>query len=171
VRLHRDDHLARHCQRVDGEQPEARRAVEQHVVEVVLGGLELLLEDHLAAEHRDQLDLGGREVDRAGDKRDPVVDLVDGLEEALVLDEDVVQRAHLGRRLDAVVDREVCLGVEVDEADALPELGQGRAEVDRGGGLPDPALLVHQGDYASHRAASLRESRYACVPTRFSGIF
>jgi hypothetical protein len=40
----------------------------------------------------------------------------------------------------------VRLGVEVDQADALARLGQGRAEVDGRRRLADAALLVHQGD-------------------------
>src|SRR5205823_9194951 len=58
----------------------------------------------------------------------------------------VVDVDDVGGGLDAVVDGEVGLGVEVDEADALPQFGQGGAEVGGGRRLADPALLVHQRD-------------------------
>ena len=79
VRLHGDDDLVGDGEGVEGQQAQARRAVEQHVVEVEVGGLEALLEELLAAQDADELDLGGGEVDRAGDEGDVVVDLVDRL--------------------------------------------------------------------------------------------
>ena len=49
----------------------------------------------------------------------------------------------------------VRLGIEVDEKDALARLGEASAQVDRCGGLPDPALLVR--DRVDARAAHARK--------------
>ena len=50
----------------------------------------------------------------------------------------------------------VALGVEVDDQDPEAELGQGGTEVDRGGGLAHPTLLVGHGH--DPRRAALRRS-------------
>src|SRR5207245_9398849 len=57
----------------------------------------------------------------------------------------VVHRAR--QRPDVeVADRRVGLRVEVDQQRAAAALGQGRAQVDGGGGLPHSTLLVGDGD-------------------------
>ena len=59
-------------------------------------------------------------------------------------------------RLGVEPDREgqAGLGVEVDEQHAVPELGQGGAERDDGGGLRDAALLVDDGEGGGHSGHS-----------------
>ena len=47
-------------------------------------------------------------------------------------------------RVDAQADRERALRVEVDQQHLAAVLGQRGAQVDRGRGLADPALLVAQ---------------------------
>src|SRR5947207_10318328 len=51
-----------------------------------------------------------------------------------------------GGGIKAVVNGEMRLRVEIDEANLLPRLGKRRPEIDRGGGFANPALLVHQCD-------------------------
>ena len=63
LRLDRDDHAVRRDEAVDRQQAEVRRAVDQHVVVDVDLALEGVAQDLLAAERREQLALGGREVD------------------------------------------------------------------------------------------------------------
>ena len=61
------------------------------------------------------------------------------------IDEEVVDRLfQLARRLH--VQRQVTLGVEIDQQHALALLGECGAQVDGGGGLPNPALLHRYGD-------------------------
>ena len=68
VRLHRNDDFGGDRQRVDCEQTQARRAVEEKEVElVVLRRFDAVLEDHLAADLGHELDLGGGQIDAAGD--------------------------------------------------------------------------------------------------------
>ena len=59
---------------------------------------------------------------------------------------------------DAETGRRVALRVEVDDEHTLAELGEGRAEADRGGALADATFLVRDGDDA--RGCSL--ARYGC---------
>ncbi len=69
--LHRHDHARRRDERVDRQQPERRRRVDQDVVVVVLDRRERLLERALAADLARQRHVGAGEVDR----RDGDVDL------------------------------------------------------------------------------------------------
>ena len=61
------------------------------------------------------------------------------------IDEEVVDRL-LQLAAGLHVQRQVALGVEVDQKYALALLGECGAEVDGGGGLPNPALLHRYGD-------------------------
>ena len=63
-----------------------------------------------------------------------------------VVDEHVEHRLLERVGVDALRHREVALGVHVDAQDAVALLGEGRREVQRGGRLGDPALLVGEGD-------------------------
>ena len=68
------------------------------------------------------------------------------VERRRVVHEHVVDRALDVAGVDAEAGRGVALGVEVDDEHPEARLGQGRAEVHRGRGLPDAALLVGDGD-------------------------
>jgi hypothetical protein len=46
----------------------------------------------------------------------------------------------------------VALGVEVDQQDALTQLGEGGTKVDGGGGLANPALLHRYGDRSGQKS-------------------
>jgi hypothetical protein len=48
--------------------------------------------------------------------------------------------------LEAHVDGQVALGIEVDEEDALPELSECASQIYRGGRLANPAFLIGNGD-------------------------
>src|SRR5690606_34910813 len=55
--------------------------------------------------------------------------------------------------VDAAAHGGVALGIEVDEQHALGRGRQRRGQVDRGGGLADPAFLVGDSDDAGHMPA------------------
>src|SRR6266545_5489349 len=70
--LHRDDHVVGRNERVDRQQAERRRRVDEDVVVVLLDRGQRLLEGALAADHARERELGPGEVDR----RDGEVDLL-----------------------------------------------------------------------------------------------
>ncbi len=63
-----------------------------------------------------------------------------------VVHDDVVDRALDVAVADAHAGRRVALGIEVDDQDAVIELGERRAQVHRRRGLADPTLLVRDRD-------------------------
>src|ERR1051325_8523733 len=69
--LHRDDDPVRRDERVDGQQPERRRRVDEDVVVAVLHRGERLLQGAFAADHARERELGPGEIDR----RDRQIDL------------------------------------------------------------------------------------------------
>ena len=152
--LDRDEHLARGDERVDREQPERRRAVDEDVVEVLLElaevGVERGAQPLLARDERDELDLRAGEVDRRRHAPQPgeLRAALDDVAHGRVVDDDVVDARRLRPVLDAERGRCVALRVEVDDQHARARLGQGRGEVHRGRGLADAALLVRDGEDA-----------------------
>ena len=66
-------------------------------------------------------------------------------------DQDLVDGATQGALVDAAAHGGIALGIEVDQQGALPELGQGRRQIDTGGGLADAALLVGDHEYPCHQ--------------------
>ena len=59
-------------------------------------------------------------------------------------DQHVIGRAVAAAAIDAETGRGVALRIEIDDQHALADRGQRGAEIDRGGGLADAALLVGQ---------------------------
>ena len=146
--LQRDDDAVGGGERVDGEQPEGGRAVDEDEVVALAQRVEDALEGLLAGDLADELHLGGRQVDvgrhevHAGHigRQDDVVDVVLGAQQQ------VVDAPLEGVRVHSEAEGGRSLGVEVHEEHPASELGQGGAEVDRRRGLADAALLVAQGD-------------------------
>ncbi len=144
-------HLGGGDERVDGEQTEARRAVDEDVVEVGLAQVvgQRPSEPHLPRHHGDQLDLRTGQVDRRRraeqslDRRTGHDDLGEGLP----VDEHVVDARHLGVVVHAQGGAGVPLRVQVDDQHLQPGLGQGRGDVDRGRRLADATLLVRHGQH------------------------
>src|SRR5690606_17918589 len=105
--------------------------------------------EHLfAGDLGDELDLGGGQVDVAGQQ----VEAFDaGLQQHVLgadvpVHEQVVDREVELERVDAEADGERALRVEVDEQHLEAAFDEGGAEVDGGGGLAHSALLVDHGD-------------------------
>src|SRR2546430_2971566 len=145
LRLHRDDHAGRRDQRVQREQAERGRAIDEDVVVPVYDvARELVAQGHLAADRVEELDLGGRELERRGCD----VDLLrfcrpdDRPEGHVGVDEDVRDAALDRVEVDAETDGQVCLGIEVEAEDFVTEGRERAAEIDGARGLADAAFLV-----------------------------
>ena len=154
-------------ERVQGQEPERRRAIDEDVVVALDDVLrELVAQRHLAADRAEELELGRRELDvRRRDVemfRPRVQD--DRREARLGLDHDVRHPALDRSEVHAETDGEVGLGVEVDTEDGVPELGERSAEVDRAGRLPDATLLVRERDDLAQTPTPV-----ALLPARGSG--
>ena len=128
--LDRDDHAVRRDEAVDGQEPEGRRAVDDHpVVAVAHGALdERLAKRVLATDRGEQLDLGGgelqcrrRDVDPLGRGRDD-----DRLQGCVRIVEHVGDRLLDLAEVDPEPDREIGLGVHVHREDALPRARRAR---------------------------------------------
>ena len=140
-----DEHLGRRHQRVHGEQPQRRRAVDDDVVQAgrVIGG-DRPRQPRFPGYQRNEFDLRAGQVDGRGRAQQPRQTLhrPDDLGQRLVLDQHVVHR----RGADTVIHVErgggVPLRVEVDHQHLGSVQSQGGREVDRGGGLAHSALLV-----------------------------
>ena len=74
----------------------------------------------------------------------------DDLTGVCLFQQQVVDRAGEFPGILVKVDREVGLGIQVDQQGALPGRGQGRPEIGHRGGLADPALLVGDRDDPGH---------------------
>src|SRR5216684_4321247 len=111
-------------------------------------GRELLLEEGFAPHLGDELDLGARELDVRRNEVHPEIAVLDHVSERdLRIEQQVVERElDLIGLLEAHVDRQVALWIEVDEEDALPELSECASEVHRGGRFANPAFLVGNRD-------------------------
>src|SRR2546430_6421264 len=145
LRLHGNDHAGRRDERVQREQAERRRAIDEDVVVPVHHiARELVAQRHLAADRVEELDLGGRELE--GRRCD--VDLLrfgrpdDRRKGYVGVDEDVRDAALDRIEVDAETDGQVCLGIEVEAEDFVTEGRERTAEIDGARGLADAAFLV-----------------------------
>ena len=138
-------------ERVDRQQAQRRRAVDEHEVEALVERGEVVIERFaqpvLARDLRDELDLGAREVDRARcaqQIRRLRADLDDVSERELV-DQDVVDARDVGAVRHPESGRGVSLRIEVDHENAGADGDQARRDIDGGRRLADAALLVRDG--------------------------
>src|ERR687898_772539 len=143
--LHRDDHLIGGGERVHGEQPETGRGVDADEVVVVAYLVQGLLKRALATDLGAHRDLGAGEVDRSYGDIDLALD--DHLADRDPVDEHVEHALLDLVGVDALAHRQVSLRVHVDRQHAVAGLLEGDGEVEGGGGLRDPALLVRERDH------------------------
>jgi hypothetical protein len=151
-----DDELLRGRERVDREEPERGRTVEEDEV-VGAGGSKRLqrpAKPKLPGELADQLDLSAGQVDRRRDReqapnpggddgildRRPLVgqDVIDGHVPSIVLD------THSGGG--------ISLGIEVDHQDAMTQIGEGGSQADRGRAFAHAPLLIGDRDHPRPRS-------------------
>ena len=145
--LQRDQHAVRRHHRVERQQGQRRRAVDENKVirQRLLG--QRVAQPVFPALQVDELDLGAGQV-RAG-RHDPHVGHVGGpggLGDRHLIDQHLIGAGAAVAALDAEAGRGVALGVEIDDQHALAAGGEGGRQVDGGGGLADSALLVRHGD-------------------------
>src|SRR5438445_4462143 len=167
LRLDRDDDAVRAHERVECQQPEGRRAIDEDVVVAIddVPG-ELVAKGHLTTDRAEQLDLGRGQLDV---RRCDVEMLRPGVQDdrgqaGLGLDEDIGHAALDGAEVHAEADGEVGLRIEVDAEDGIAELGERSAEVDGTGGLADAAFLVRERNDLAQTPTPV-----ALLPARGSG--
>jgi hypothetical protein len=139
--LERDQHAVRRRQGVEGEQPERRRAVDQHEVVVVTRIGEGHLEAALAVGGAHELDLGAHEVDPG---RDHVqvreLGAAGGILDDVLPDQRVIDlRMRIANPEGA---GRVPLGVEIDQQRGMLGGRQRGGQIHRSRGLSHPTLLV-----------------------------
>ena len=153
-------HFARSHQAVQRQQPQTGRAIDDHVIKGCAGGALLLhigidglAQPELSALAGHQFDLGTCQVDRCGGSQEAgdFSTFCDNLGQRGRIAEDVV---HIGGSL-AVLDAQsgggVALGIKVDHHHALTHHCQSCSDVDGGGGLAHPTLLVGNREDPGHR--------------------
>ena len=149
--LDRDEDLDGRDERVDGEQPERRRAVDEDVVDRIPRvhsaaevGVQGTLEAGLAGNHGHELDLRAGQVDRRGhaDKPGQRGDRDRCVLEGDSVDEGLIDRGHPGVVRDVERRGRVALRIKVDEEDAEPVDREGSGKIDRRSRLADAAFLV-----------------------------
>src|SRR5580765_734281 len=171
--LHGDDHAGRGDERVDRQQSERGRRVDDDEVVGRQHRRQRLLEGALPADHARQRELGAGEVDR----RDSEVDLavVEDLLEREPVDEHVVHRALDRVRVQALAHRQVALRIEIERKHLVPRLGERDGEIQRRRRLRYATFLVGERDDPGHtgsfrgrpviRALNVLYGRHRAVPS------
>src|SRR5690606_37674694 len=139
--LNGNEHLTCRNERIDREEPEGWRAVDEDVMERVFRLAEKLVERRaqslLSCDKRDEFDLRTGEVDGGGNTVEGVElgRLLHDIREGHVIDHRLVDARGLRAVFDTERCRRVALRVEVDDKDARARVSKRRGEVDRRGGL------------------------------------
>src|SRR5215470_8310208 len=153
--VQRNKHRVGRDQRVQSQEAERRRTVDQDVLELVANLVQQDSQPFLAALERHQFDLGTRQVSIGGDQLHPIDpgrhDELSAVQDWRWGSERFVNRARL-RRLASLTQatREVALGIDVDEQYTLVRKSKRRREIDCGGGFADAAFLIGYGYDVSH---------------------
>src|SRR5450631_2252880 len=137
---------------VHGEQPQARRAVDQHVVETLLTTLFRALDvggqgpfhPCLTSHQGDQFNLGASQVDSCGDTPQigDVHALLDDVHDGLTVHKYVVDACHIGVVVDPQCGARIPLRVDVDDENPETRLSEGCRNVYRRRRLAYTTLLV-----------------------------
>ncbi len=146
VRLQRDQDLLRGRQRIEREQPERRRAVDQAEVKFVRAALHRFAQDDLATDDVDQLGLGADEVDICGQEPEVRTDEHQTRFEPRGLRQHTIGAALHRLRFDTQMDRHVSLRIEIDDNYFASRGSHCGGDVDRGGRLTDSPLLIQNCD-------------------------
>ena len=146
--LHGHNHALGGRERVDGEQAQRGRRVEEDVVVALAHRVEGALQGALAPDHLGERHLCARKVDGGGGHVE--LALVDDVLDGRAMHEDVVHALVEPLRVDPLAHGEVALGVHVDGEHAQVVLAQRSAEIHGGCGLGYAALLIREGDDMRH---------------------
>ena len=166
--LDRDDDRVRRGQAVDRQEAQRGRAVQDDVLIGLPGRCQTRPQSRFPGEGTHQFHLGAGQINSRRGHPETLHSTV---------------HHHLGERprlVQAFVDRRAELGlvnaeaaggiplwVHVHQQHLPPKGGQARAQVYRGRGLPDSALLVHNRENAAHRLPTRREMRHSTGCSRF----
>ena len=149
--LHWDHHAMGGAQGVQGQQRQCWRGIDQYEVVLVVDRRQRVLQASLALLEIDQVDfsagefaVGWQEMVAGGLGPDG------GLLSIRHSDEDLVDGGFERALVDAAAHGRIALRVEVDQQDALAELGQAGGEVHRRRRLADAALLICDGEDPGH---------------------
>ena len=163
LQRHQDRVRCRH--RVDGEKIERRRTVDQHIGVVgIRGGVGVQRRDRIAqperaVARRAQFKFETREIHGRGRDMQPRHrGRHHRVAQRRFADQHVIGRAAAVAAVDAEAGGGVALRIEIDDQHALADRRQRGAEIDRGRGLADPALLI--GERQDARMALPRPVRY-----------
>ena len=140
-------------ERVQRQQSERRRAIDQDVVVALRRAFERVAQHLLTANGAEQHVLSRRQIDRRwGDIHAGCLrrhdDVVEG--DARSASASAIERSTL-RRLMPSPDGQVCLRIHVDAQNPIALLGQRTGEIDRRRRLAHAPLLVGDGDHVRHR--------------------
>ena len=138
---------------VQREQAERRWRIDEHVVEAIAEAADDRAQPLLAIRHRHEFDFRAGEIAVGGNQTEPgdrgLQDV--RLRRGLVPRQGVIDGASRGGLpFEADAARQIGLGIEVDQEHALASQGQGRRQVDRRSGLPDPTFLIRDDEHPSH---------------------
>src|SRR5918994_1605412 len=147
--LHGNDHTLGRDERVDRQQPERGRCVDDDEVVPLLDRSERLLERPFPPDHARQRELGSRQVDRRNGEMN--LRLLDHLVDRQPMDKYVEHRTRDLIRVESLTHRQVPLRVHVHDEDAIALLGKRHGQVQSRRRLGDASLLVREGDNARLR--------------------
>ena len=150
--LERDQDLSGRTQGVQRQDAERRGTIHQDVVKLFGVGIELIAEDHFSTHGPEELKLRAGEIDMAAANEEVRGDLSADLGEGQVVGEDLIERRPGTAGQEPEVQGCVGLWVEVEDQGLVALLRERGGEVDRGGRLSHPTLLVQHGD-PSHRVS------------------
>ena len=139
-------------ERIDSDQPQRRRTVDEHKIIIVAHLCKQAFEYFLALRLVDKFELGADKVDARADK----VELVDasmffGYAKRIVVEKSFLDRRGHFFRIDAQSRSGVCLRVGIDDERRFSERCQRGRKVDGGGRFSDTAFLICNGNYFSHK--------------------
>ena len=175
--LQRHQNRIRGDQRIQGKQPERRRAVDQHIIEALGEAGQRFLHAVFPALEIHQLDFRAGQIDRRRHdglarnhgRRHRSADIES------ITDYGIDVLLTCGPR-NAKAGRGIALRVKVDQQNRLAASGKRRTQIDRGRRLADSALLVDHGNdtrpLLNHRDQRLRPVKHlqhdVCPPVEGS---
>ncbi len=152
--LDRDQQCVGGRQRVDGQQAERRRAIDQKKIVVAQRRLDRFAQQMLPVGHGDQLDLRADQVDRRRqDAQMGQLRRLNDLVDRLLSHEQIVGRPFDAAAVDADAAGGVALRIDVEEQHTLFGGGERGGQIDRRRCFADAALLIGNGDDFSHQIA------------------
>ena len=154
--MQRNENRVRGRHRIDGEQIERRRTVDQHVAEVAdageLAGVQRRdrgAQTECAVARLAELELEAGQIHgRRRDRKPRHRGGNDSVAQRRFADQHVVGRDAAVAAVDAEAGRGVALRIEIDDEHTFADGGERRAEIDCRGGLADATLLVGDGEHA-----------------------